>query len=145
MRGKSCPMAKTTPTSLATSYVAHTATGLQKDPMRARYLWGVWGVGGSEQRGSHLWTHREFGGFPIVPGGKEPTCQYRRPERHRFDPWDGKIPWRRKWQPAPVLLPGESHGRGAWRATVHRVPKSWTRLKKLSMQSTGTFYWVTRS
>ena len=32
-------------------------------------------------------------------------------ERHRFDPWVGKIPWRRKWQPAPVFLPGESHGR----------------------------------
>ena len=28
-----------------------------------------------------------------------------------FDPWIGKIPWRRKWQPAPVFLPGESHGR----------------------------------
>ena len=28
----------------------------------------------------------------------------------RFDPWVGKIPWRRKWQPTPVLLPGESHG-----------------------------------
>ena len=27
-----------------------------------------------------------------------------------FDPWVGKIPWRRKWQPAPVFLPGESHG-----------------------------------
>ena len=27
-----------------------------------------------------------------------------------FDPWIGKIPWRRKWQPTPVLLPGESHG-----------------------------------
>ena len=25
-----------------------------------------------------------------------------------FDPWVGKIPWRRKWQPTPVLLPGES-------------------------------------
>ena len=23
---------------------------------------------------------------------------------------DGKIPWRRKWQPTPVFLPGESHG-----------------------------------
>ena len=22
----------------------------------------------------------------------------------------GKIPWRRKWQPTPVFLPGESHG-----------------------------------
>ena len=28
-----------------------------------------------------------------------------------FDPWVGKILWRRKWQPAPVLLPGKSHGR----------------------------------
>ena len=27
-----------------------------------------------------------------------------------FDPWVGKIPWRRKWQPTLVLLPGESHG-----------------------------------
>ena len=26
-----------------------------------------------------------------------------------FDPWVGKIPWRRKWQPAPVFLPGKSH------------------------------------
>ena len=30
--------------------------------------------------------------------------------RRRFDPWVGKIPWRRKWQPTPVLLPGKSHG-----------------------------------
>ena len=30
--------------------------------------------------------------------------------RPGFDPWVGKIPWRRKWQPPPVLLPGESHG-----------------------------------
>ena len=27
-----------------------------------------------------------------------------------FHPWVGKIPWRRKWQPTPVFLPGESHG-----------------------------------
>ena len=26
------------------------------------------------------------------------------------EPWVGKIPWRRKWQSTPVLLPGESHG-----------------------------------
>ena len=29
--------------------------------------------------------------------------------RHRFDPWVGKIPWRRAWLPTPVFLPGESH------------------------------------
>ena len=38
---------------------------------------------------------------------KEPTCQCR---RHRFNPWVRKIPWRRKWQPTPVFLPGKSHG-----------------------------------
>ena len=26
------------------------------------------------------------------------------------DPWVGKIPWRKEWQPTPVILPGESHG-----------------------------------
>ena len=29
----------------------------------------------------------------------------------RFNPWVGKIPWRRKWQSIPVLLPGKFHGR----------------------------------
>ena len=29
--------------------------------------------------------------------------------RPGFDPWVGKIPWRRAWQPTPVFLPGESH------------------------------------
>ena len=27
-----------------------------------------------------------------------------------FDPWVGKIPWRRAWQPTSVFLPGESYG-----------------------------------
>ena len=30
--------------------------------------------------------------------------------RSGFDPWVGKVPWRRKWQPTPVFLPGEFHG-----------------------------------
>jgi len=30
--------------------------------------------------------------------------------RHRFDPWIGKIPWKREWQPTPGFLPGKSHG-----------------------------------
>ena len=37
--------------------------------------------------------------------GKEPTCTCGRP---RFNPWSRKIPWRRKWQPTPVTLPGKS-------------------------------------
>ena len=46
-------------------------------------------------------------GFPGGSRSKEPACQHR---RHEFDPWVGKIPWRREWQPIPVFLPGESHG-----------------------------------
>ena len=50
-------------------------------------------------------------GFPGGSSGKEPTCQCWRRKRHRFDPWVGKIPCRRKWQLTPVALPGEFHGR----------------------------------
>ena len=42
--------------------------------------------------------------------GKEPASQCKRHKRCAFDPWVGKISWRRAWQPTPVL-PGESHGR----------------------------------
>ena len=31
-------------------------------------------------------------------------------EKHGFDPWAGKIPWRREWLPTPVFFPGELHG-----------------------------------
>ena len=50
--------------------------------------------------------------FPLPSwlSGKEATCQCR---RHGFYPWVRKVPWRRKWQPTPVFLPGESHGQGS--------------------------------
>jgi len=50
-------------------------------------------------------------GFPGGASGKEPTYQCRRHKRCRFNPWIKKIPWSRKWQPTPVFLPGESHGK----------------------------------
>ena len=43
--------------------------------------------------------------FPISTSGKESTCQCRRCKRCGFDPWVGKIPWMRAWQPTPVFLP----------------------------------------
>ena len=46
-------------------------------------------------------------GLPWWLSGKEYACQCR---RHRFNSWVGKVPWRRKWQPTPVFLPGKSHG-----------------------------------
>ena len=45
--------------------------------------------------------------FPGGSDSKESACNVGRPE---FDPWVGKIPWRRKWQPTLVFLPGKSHG-----------------------------------
>ena len=49
-------------------------------------------------------------GFPGGSASKEPACQRRRHKWTRFNPWVGKIPWRRKWQPTPVFLPREFHG-----------------------------------
>ena len=40
----------------------------------------------------------------------------------------GKIPWRRKWQPTPVFLAGESHGQRSLMGYVHVGPKGQTGL-----------------
>ena len=45
--------------------------------------------------------------FPVGSDGKSICLQCR---RSGFNPWVGKIPWRRKWQPTPVFLPEKSHG-----------------------------------
>ena len=47
---------------------------------------------------------------------------YRRPG---FDPWVGKIPWRKEWQPTPVFLPGEFRG---WRSLVGYSPWGYKEL-----------------
>ena len=46
-------------------------------------------------------------GLPLRLSSKGSAHQCR---RLRFDPWIGKISWRRKWQPTPVFLLGKSHG-----------------------------------
>ena len=70
--------------------------------------------------GCHLWDctesdttevtqqqqqHITIQGFPHSSVKNVPAMQ-----KIRFDSWVGKIPWRRKWQPTPVFLPGETHG-----------------------------------
>ena len=62
--------------------------------------------------------------LPDSASGKDSTCQWRRHKRCAYDPWVRKMPWRRAWQPTSVFLPGETHGQGAWKATVHRVTQS---------------------
>ena len=74
--------------------------------------------GGLLSMGSHRVGHdwsdlaaaAYISGIPWWLSSREPACRCR---RCRFDPWIRKVPWRRKWQPAPVFLPGKSH---AWRS-----------------------------
>ena len=65
--------------------------------------------------------------------GKESSCQCR---RRGFDPWVRKIPWKRKWQPTPIFLPGKPMDRGAWWATVHGVSKrhDWATKQQPAME-----------
>ena len=48
-----------------------------------------------------------FGGLPWWLSSEESSCQCR---RRGFDPWFGKIPWKREWLLTLVFLPGKSHG-----------------------------------
>ena len=78
--------------------------GVQADPSRGFLGTGlgktgkVWGLPAQCELAS---------GFP---GGSEVKAFCLECGRPGFDPWIRKIPWRRKSQPTPVLLPGESHG-----------------------------------
>ena len=48
----------------------------------------------------------------VVSGasGKERACQCGRGDIRNVGSTPGLIPWRRAWQPTPVLVPGESRG-----------------------------------
>ena len=66
--------------------------------------------------------------FPGSASDKDPACQCRRCKRYGLDPWVGKIPWRRKWQPTLEFLPGKYH---VQRSLVGYSPwslKEWTQL-----------------
>ena len=52
--------------------------------------------------------------------------------RRRFDPWVGKIPWRKAWQPTPVFFP--------WTEELGGSAKSWTQLKQLGTSALLTSF-----
>ena len=83
------------------------------------------------------WQELVPGGLPRGRSGKESACQCK---RHRFDPCVGKVPWRRKWQPTPVFLPGKFHVQRSLAATVHGVAQSRIGLSML----TCTWAWFQR-
>ena len=63
------------------------------------------------------------------------------PKRLGFDPWVGKITWRKKWQPTPDYYLENSLYRRAWQATVNGATKSQTQLScelSLSLSHTHT-------
>ena len=57
-------------------------------------------------------------GFPWGTSGKEPTTNSE-VKRHGFESWVKKIPWRRKWEPTLVFLPGKSNG---WKSLAGYSP-----------------------
>ena len=79
----------------------------------------------SARSSGDLHLTQQWEGFPGGSSGKASACQRRRYKRYKFDPWVGKISWRRKWQFTPVFLPGKSHGQRSLRG----VAKSWTWLR----------------
>ena len=46
----------------------------------------------------------------VIPVAKNLPANTGDIKRYGFNPWVRKIPWRRKWQPTPVFLPGKYHG-----------------------------------
>ena len=73
-----------------------------------------WCILKQHKNGTHTAPHppdasvilQQWKGLPSWLSGKESHLPSR---RGRFNPWVGKIPWRRKWQPIPVFSPGKSH------------------------------------
>ena len=64
-------------------------------------------------------------GFPGGSDGKESACNA---GNLSSIPGSGRSPGERNGNPLQYSCLENSMGTGAWRATVHRVPKSWTRL-----------------
>ena len=56
------------------------------------------------------WRIAPLWDFPGGTSSKELACQCRRLKRQMFNPWIGKVPWRRAQQPTPLFLSGESPG-----------------------------------
>ena len=73
----------------------------------------VWSLDWEDPLQKGTATHSSGLGLPWWPGGasgKGHTYQRWRRKKWGFNPWVGKIPWRRKGEPAPAFLPREAHG-----------------------------------
>ena len=75
-------------------------------------------------------------GFPGGSDGKESACQCRR-TRYLIPGKVGKIPWRRKWQPAPVFLTETFHGQRSLAGYSPWGCKELDTAERLSMKPRG--------
>ena len=117
-----CPVPHLDSVWIATSHTRCWAwSGVSQLPFLKR-MWPDQGL----QRQRHRWSacllpnslrtcisSIYFQGFRGGASDKEPACQCRRHKRPGFNPWVGKMPWRRAWQSILAFLPGESHGQGS--------------------------------
>ena len=71
--------------------------------------------------------------FNCFHSSKKSICKCK---KCRFDPWVGKIPWKRKQQPTPVFLPGKSHGQ---KRLVGYGPWVYKELDTTELLSTHSF------
>ena len=74
-------------------------------------------------------------GFPGGTSGKEPACQSRRYKNAGSTPGSGRYCRGVQGNPLQYSCLENPMDRGAWGATVHRVTKSWTQLKQVSMHT----------
>ena len=88
----------------------------------------------TERLSAHIYIYTHIClGLPRWLSGKDSTCLYR---RCRLDPWIRKIPWRRKWHPTPILLPGKSHGQRSL------VGYSLWQLSRTGLRQHSTHIWL---
>ena len=99
--------------------------------------------------GSQLLTldYEFLKGFPGDASGKEPACQWCRCRICGFNLWVRKIPWRRKWQPALVFLPGKFHGQRSLAGSngISKI-QTWSRDWAHIHTTLGKliYYWIKR-
>ena len=90
------------------------------------------------KRRGHFLEREAVKASPVAQLLKKSACQSRRLKRCGFDPWVGKIPWSRKWQ--PVFLPGKLHGQRSLVGCSSWDHKESDMTERLSMHAC----WVTQ-
>ena len=92
---------------------------------RPSMLWFL----GSQRVGHDLVAHVNQSDWSGSNSKESSFSKCRRCKRHRFHPWDRKIPWKRVWRPTPVFMSEETHVQSSSQAAIQNVKKSQTWLK----------------